>query len=50
LGPWRASFPWQRERARCPVPIRAREAIIRIGLLGAVGEISFDAIELRAVE
>jgi len=50
LGPWRASFPWQRERARCPVPIRAREAIIRIGLLGAVGEISFDGIELRAVE
>ena len=50
LGPWRDSFSWQREVARFNVPPRAREAIFRIGLLGAVGEISFDAIEVKAVK
>jgi len=50
LGPWRASFGWQREVARFNVPPRAREAIFRIGLLGAVGEISFDGIEVKAVK
>ena len=30
------------------MPPQAREAIIRIGLLGAVGRISFDAIEVKA--
>ncbi len=50
IGPWRGSFPWQTERTRLEVPIRAREAILRIGLLGATGEISFDAIELKAIK
>jgi len=50
LGPWRGTFDWQPEAARCEVPPRAREAIVRIGLLGAVGEISFDKIELRVVK
>jgi len=50
LGPWRGSFPWQKDVARLNVPPRAREAIFRIGLLGAVGEISFDGIELRGVK
>jgi len=49
VGPWRDSFPWQKETRQIDVPPRAREAVVRIGLLGAVGEISFDAIELRAV-
>ncbi len=44
LGPWRGTFDWQHETARCEVPKRAREAIVRIGLFGAVGEISFDAV------
>ncbi len=48
VGPWRGSFPWQKQSAQIDVPPKAREAIIRIGLLGAVGEISFDAIELGA--
>jgi protein-L-isoaspartate(D-aspartate) O-methyltransferase len=47
LGPWRGTFDWRSESKRIAVPPRAREAIVRIGLLGAVGEISFDAIELR---
>jgi protein-L-isoaspartate(D-aspartate) O-methyltransferase len=48
LGPWLGSFDWQAETKRIVVPPKAREAILRIGLLGAVGEISFDQIELRA--
>ena len=48
LGPWRGTFDWQTESKRIAVPPKAREAILRIGLLGAVGEISFDAIELKA--
>jgi protein-L-isoaspartate(D-aspartate) O-methyltransferase len=48
MSPWRGSFPWQRDTARLAVPVRAREAIVRIGLTGAVGEIAFDQIELHA--
>ena len=50
VGPWRGTFEWQQERTRLPVPIRARDAIVRIGLLGAVGELSLDAIEVKAVK
>ena len=49
LGSWRGTFKWQPESRRINVPPKAREAILRIGLLGAVGEISFDVIELKAV-
>jgi protein-L-isoaspartate(D-aspartate) O-methyltransferase len=50
VGPWRGTFSWQRDAARIPVPLKAREAIIQIGLLGALGELSLDAIELSAVK
>jgi protein-L-isoaspartate(D-aspartate) O-methyltransferase len=46
LGPWRGTFPWQRQGGRIKVPVKAREAVLRIGLLGGTGEISFDAISL----
>ena len=46
-GPWRGSFDWQRQTVIIDVPPRAREAIVRIGLLRAVGEISFDAITIE---
>jgi len=49
LGPWRGTFDWQTESKRLNIPPKAREAILRIGLLGAVGEISFDDIELKPV-
>jgi protein-L-isoaspartate(D-aspartate) O-methyltransferase len=48
IGPWRSTFDWQQEQAVLDVPIRARTAIVRIGLLGAVGEIAFDAFQLQA--
>ncbi len=50
VGPWRGSFPWRTESKRIAVPVRAREAILRIGLLGAVGDISFDDISLKAAD
>ena len=46
LGPWRGTFAWQRQGTKIRVPLRAREAVLRIGLLGATGEISFDALSL----
>ena len=46
MGPWRGTFPWKEESARIDVPAAAREAIARIGLLGAVGELSIDNIRL----
>jgi protein-L-isoaspartate(D-aspartate) O-methyltransferase len=49
VGPWRSTFNWQEEHVVLDVPIRARTAIIRIGLLGACGEIAFDAFRLQAV-
>ena len=48
MGPWRGSFPWQRQSTTIAVPPKAREAILRIGLFGAMGEIAFDDIRLEA--
>ena len=50
LGPWRGTFDWQAETKRVNVPPKAREAGVCIGLLGGVGEISFDAIEIKPVK
>jgi protein-L-isoaspartate(D-aspartate) O-methyltransferase len=50
LGPWRGSFSWQPESAKLQVPKQAREAIIRIGLMGAVGELGIDDVDVRATE
>jgi len=49
VGPWRGTFPWTAQSARVPVPAKAREAIVRIGLLGATGEIAFDNIRLEPI-
>jgi protein-L-isoaspartate(D-aspartate) O-methyltransferase len=49
LGPWRGSFDWQTETRTITVPPKAREAIVYAGLLGALGEISFDEIKVRAL-
>ena len=50
VGPFRGSFDWHRRETMLAVPIRAREAILRIGLLGATGKLSIDDIELSAGE
>jgi protein-L-isoaspartate(D-aspartate) O-methyltransferase len=50
IGPFTGDFEWREVSAPLRVPLRAREAILRVGLLGAVGKISFDDIRLRASE
>jgi protein-L-isoaspartate(D-aspartate) O-methyltransferase len=47
IGPWFGTFDWTEEKARIQVPVRAREASIRVGLLGATGEICFDDIRVE---
>jgi protein-L-isoaspartate(D-aspartate) O-methyltransferase len=46
LGPWSGTFDWKQVSETLDVPPKAREAIIRIGLHGATGEISFDDVQL----
>ncbi|HEX3726204.1 MAG TPA: protein-L-isoaspartate(D-aspartate) O-methyltransferase [Pirellulales bacterium] len=48
LGPWRDSFPWQKVSDTVSVPPKAREAIVRIGLMGATGELSLDDLQIKA--
>lgn len=50
IGPYTGTFDWRTRSVRVPVPLAAREAIIRIGLLGAVGEICYDNLRIKAVE
>ncbi|HEY2894858.1 MAG TPA: protein-L-isoaspartate(D-aspartate) O-methyltransferase [Pirellulales bacterium] len=47
LGPWRDSFAWRRVTERVSIPGRAREAIVRIGLTGATGELSLDDLRVE---
>jgi protein-L-isoaspartate(D-aspartate) O-methyltransferase len=46
LGPWQGTFDWQTEKGTLSVPPKAVTGILRVGLLGAVGEVSFDDIRL----
>ncbi len=46
IGPFRGSADWQHQSELIRVPPSAREAIIRIGLFGAVGTISFDDVRV----
>jgi protein-L-isoaspartate(D-aspartate) O-methyltransferase len=46
---WQGTFDWEQTTQRIQVPLAAREAILRIGLLGATGEASFDDVQIEAV-
>jgi protein-L-isoaspartate(D-aspartate) O-methyltransferase len=46
IGPWRGTFDWRNDTALIDVPIKAREAIMRIGLFGAVGEFDVDDLQM----
>ncbi len=48
-GSFSGTFDWRNETNRIRVPLKAREAILRIGLLGATGELAFDDIGLQVV-
>ena len=49
LGPWVGTAPWRQVSKDIPVPIRARHAILRIGLFGATGEISLDDVQVKPI-
>lgn len=46
VGPWRGSFAWERQTSKLKVPLKTRGALVRIGLLGAYGELSVDGVEI----
>jgi protein-L-isoaspartate(D-aspartate) O-methyltransferase len=48
VGPFFGSFDWTSRQESLAVPVHAREAIIRIGLLGAIGELSLDDLRIEA--
>ena len=47
IGPLRGDFPWTEYSRAIPVPVKAREAIVRLGLLGAVGQLEIDDVSIR---
>lgn len=47
LGPFRGNLDWKRYEDSIPVPRTAREGILRIGLFGATGKVSFDDVQIR---
>jgi protein-L-isoaspartate(D-aspartate) O-methyltransferase len=49
LGPFRGTQPWQHKTKRIRVPPEAREGFVRLGLFGAVGQVSLDDVQLRVV-
>jgi protein-L-isoaspartate(D-aspartate) O-methyltransferase len=48
-GQFHGTFPWEKQTGRTNVPARARWALLQIGLLGATGELSIDAVEVRGI-
>ena len=44
-GQFVGTFPWRSEMKTVRVPLRAREAILRVGLLGATGELALDDLQ-----
>ena len=48
LGPFRGNDEWHQRTKRISIPRQARHGILRIGLFGATGSISFDQIRIAA--
>ncbi len=49
FGSLRGSSDWKTEAKKIDVPVRAREAIMRIGLFGATGELSLDDVQMKGL-
>jgi len=47
LGPFIGTHDWSPVQKIVRVPIQAREAILRVGLFGGVGEFYIDDLKLR---
>lgn len=50
IGPWAGDHEWHEKKRTFRIPVAAREGIVRIGLFGALGEISFDNVQVRAAK
>jgi protein-L-isoaspartate(D-aspartate) O-methyltransferase len=50
LGQLTGTFEWQEHTKSVSVPLRAREAILRIGLHGGIGELAIDHVQLEAIK
>jgi protein-L-isoaspartate(D-aspartate) O-methyltransferase len=48
LGPWLGTSDWKTAVKTIPVPAKARDVIVRVGLNGATGELWVDDIEMTA--
>ncbi|QEF98408.1 Protein-L-isoaspartate O-methyltransferase [Stieleria maiorica] len=49
LGPFRGSRDWRQHSRLIRVPIKTREAILRVGLFGATGRADFDDVRLEKI-
>ncbi len=47
LGVFLGSGPWQKLTKEIRVPTQSRQAILRLGLFGSTGEVSFDDIRIE---
>ncbi len=50
LGKFIGSAPWQKRERLTAVPPQARQAIVRLGLFGNTGEISFDDVRIEPTQ
>ena len=50
MGPFLGTQEWHQKTKTLKVPIGAREGIVRIGLFGATGSASFDAVKVDKIE
>ena len=49
VGPFDGTFDWRERSDMVSVPLKARECVFRIGLLGAVGELSLDDLRITPI-
>ena len=47
MGPYRGTRSWRTDSRLLRVPPNAREAIVRIGLFGATGQVDFNDIQIE---
>ncbi len=50
VGPFRGSSEWYPVKKTVRVPVDAREGILRVGLFGATGEVSFDDVRITPIK
>lgn len=46
LPPFTGSFSWEKRSANIAVPLKARDAILRVGLLGGIGTLEIDDLAI----